>query len=55
MILGSSGLVQAASFDKTKSAFEKCGNYLYNESAAPVFGSIGGEWIIYGWDTQAMP
>ena len=28
MILGSSGVAQAASFDKTKSAFEKCGNYL---------------------------
>ena len=48
MIFGSMGFAQAASYSKTKTAFEKCGGYLYNESAAPVFGSIGGEWIIYG-------
>ena len=48
MVFGSTGFAQAASYDKTKVAFEKCGNYLYNENEAPNFGSIGGEWIIYG-------
>ena len=48
MILGSSGVAQAASYDQTKDAFIKCGDYLYNENEAPRFGSIGGEWIIYG-------
>ena len=48
MVFGSVGFASAASYSKTKTAFEKCGNYLYNENAAPSFGSIGGEWIIYG-------
>ena len=48
MAFGSVGFVQAASYDKTKTAFETCGDYLYNENEAPSFGSIGGEWIIYG-------
>ena len=47
-VFGSVGFVQAASYDKTKTAFETCGDYLYNENEAPSFGSIGGEWIIYG-------
>ena len=47
-VFGSVGFVQAASYDKTKTAFETCGDYLYNENEAPRFGSIGGEWIIYG-------
>lgn len=48
MVFGSAGTASAASYDKTKAAFEKCGDYLYNENEAPSFGSIGGEWIIYG-------
>ena len=43
MVVGSTRFAQAASYDKTKVAFEKCGNYLYNENEAPNFGSIGGE------------
>ena len=48
MILGNSRVAQAASYAQTKDAFIKCGDYLYNENEAPRFGSIGGEWIIYG-------
>ena len=48
LCFGSSGFAQAASYDQTKDAFIKCGDYLYNENEAPRFGSIGGEWIIYG-------
>ena len=48
LCFGSSGFAQAASYDQTKTAFTKCGDYLYNENEAPRFGSIGGEWIIYG-------
>ena len=48
LCFGSSGFAQAASYDQTKAAFTKCGDYLYNENDAPRFGSIGGEWIIYG-------
>ena len=46
-VFGSTGFAQAASYDQTKAAFIKCGDYLYNENEAPCFGSIGGEWIIY--------
>ena len=46
-VFGSTGFAQAASYDQTKAAFIKCGDYLYNENEAPRFGSIGGEWIIY--------
>lgn len=48
MCFGGTGFAQAASYSKTKEAFEKCGSYLYNPKSAPTFGSIGGEWIIYG-------
>ncbi len=59
MIFGSAGFAQAASYSKVKAAFEKCGDYLYNEvteeaggtendSGAPSYGSVGGEWLIYG-------
>ena len=48
MAFGSMGFAQAASYDQTKTAFATCGDYLYNENEAPRFGSIGGEWLIYG-------
>lgn len=47
-VFGSTGFAQAASYSKTKAAFEQCGDYLYNLQSAPAFGSIGGEWTIYG-------
>ena len=48
MVFGGTCFAQAVSYDQTKAAFIKCGDYLYNENEAPRFGSIGGEWIIYG-------
>ena len=47
-VFGSTGFAQAASYSKTKATFEQCGDYLYNLQSAPAFGSIGGEWTIYG-------
>ena len=60
MVFGSAGFAQAASYSKTKAAFEKCGDYLYNEvtknsdgtdnaEGVASYGSIGGEWLIYGF------
>ena len=48
MVFGSVGTASAASYDKTKAAFEKCGDYIYNTVKEPTVGSIGGEWVIYG-------
>ncbi len=48
MVFGSAGFAQAASYSKTKAAFEKCGDYIYNTVTNPVVGSIGGEWVLYG-------
>ena len=47
MVFGSIGTASAASYDKTKAAFEKCGDYIYNTVKEPTVGSIGGEWVIY--------
>ena len=48
MVLGSIGTASAASYDKTKAAFEKCGDYIYKAVKEPTVASIGGEWVIYG-------
>ena len=48
MIFGSTCFAQAASYSKTKTAFEKCGDYLYTTVKEPAYGSIGGEWVVYG-------
>ena len=48
MVFGSTGFAQAASYSKTKAAFEKCGDYIYNTVTDPIVGSIGGEWVMYG-------
>lgn len=48
MVFGSTGFAQAASYDKTKAAFEKCGDYIYNTVKEPIVGSTGGEWVLYG-------
>ncbi len=48
MVFGSAGFAQAASYSKTKAAFEKCGDYIYNTVNKPIVGSIGGEWVMYG-------
>ena len=34
MVFGSLDTASAASYDKTKAAFEKCGNYIYFKSPA---------------------
>ena len=48
MIFGSTCFAQAASYSQTKTAFEKCGDYLYTTVKEPAYGSIGGEWVVYG-------
>ncbi len=48
MVCGSAGTAFAASYNKTKAAFERCGDYLYQNITDPVVGSISGEWVMYG-------
>ena len=48
MCLGSVGSASAASYSDVKAAWEKTGDYLYNLVKEPAFGSIGGEWLMYG-------
>ena len=48
MIFGSAGFAQAASYDKTKAIFEKCGDYIYTTVKEPTVGTLGGEWVLYG-------
>lgn len=48
MICGSTGVVFAADYDKTKAAFERCGDYLYRTVTDPTVESISGEWVMYG-------
>ena len=48
MIFGSAGFAQAASYDKTKAIFEKCGDYIYTTVKEPTVGTLGGEWVMYG-------
>ena len=38
----------AASYSKTNSALDKTGDYIYSTLKSPSFGSIGGEWAMYG-------
>lgn len=48
MLLGSTSFAQAASYNDTKKAFEKSGDYIYNTVKEPVTGSVGGDWVMYG-------
>lgn len=48
MVWGSTGAAFGATEAQTKAAFEKTGDYLYQTVTQPSYGSIGGEWVIYG-------
>lgn len=48
MLFGSTSFAQAASYNDTKDAFEKCGDYIYSTVKEPSIGSTGGDWVIYG-------
>ena len=48
MCLGSVGSASAASYSDVKAAWEKTGENLYNTVKEPAFGSVGGEWLMYG-------
>lgn len=48
MLCGNTGAALAADYDKTRAAFERCGDYLYRTVTDPIVESIGGEWVMYG-------
>lgn len=48
MVFGSVGFAQAATAKETKAAFTKTGDYLYRNVTEPSYGSVGGEWVIFG-------
>lgn len=55
MTFGASGFASAASQSKITGAFEKCGDYIYETVTEPIFGSIGGEWVMYGLAQAGYP
>ena len=48
MAFGSVGFASAATAGETKAAFTKTGDYLYRNVTEPSYGSVGGEWVIFG-------
>ena len=48
MVFSSVGFASAATASETKDAFTKTGDYLYKNVAEPSYGSVGGEWVIFG-------
>ena len=55
MTFGASGFASAASQSKITGAFEKCGDYIYEAATEPIYGSIGGEWVMYGLAQAGYP
>ena len=49
LCLGSIGSASAASYSGAKTIMEKIGSSLYAKVKTPAFGSIGGEWLMYGF------
>ena len=45
---GGAPFAAAASQSEITKAFENCGDYIYETVTEPIFGSIGGEWVMYG-------
>ena len=45
---GGAAFAAAASQSEITKAFENCGDYIYETVTEPIFGSIGGEWVMYG-------
>ena len=55
MTFGASGFASAASQGKITEAFEKCGDYIYETVTEPIYGSIGGEWVMHGLAQAGYP
>ncbi|MDD7602655.1 MAG: terpene cyclase/mutase family protein [Firmicutes bacterium] len=55
MIFGASGFAAAASQSKISEAFKNCGDYIYETITEPIYGSIGGEWVMYGLAQAGYP
>ena len=55
MTFGASGFASAASQSRITEAFEKCGDYIYETVTEPIYGSIGGEWVMYGLAQAGYP
>ena len=45
---GGATFAAAASQSDITKAFENCGNYIYETVTEPIYGSTGGEWVMYG-------
>lgn len=45
---GGAAFAAAASQSDITKAFENCGNYIYETVTEPIYGSTGGEWVMYG-------
>ena len=45
---GGAAFAAAASQSEITKAFENCGDYIYETVTEPIYGSTGGEWVMYG-------
>lgn len=45
---GGAEFAAAASQSEITKAFENCGDYIYETVTEPIYGSTGGEWVMYG-------
>ncbi len=52
---GGAAFAAAASQSEITKAFENCGDYIYETVTEPIFGSIGGEWVMYGLAEAGYP
>ena len=52
---GGAPFAAAASQSEITKAFENCGDYIYETVTEPIFGSIGGEWVMYGLAQAGYP
>ena len=52
---GGAAFAAAASQSEITKAFENCGDYIYETVTEPIFGSIGGEWVMYGLAQAGYP
>lgn len=52
---GGAAFAAAASQSEITKAFENCGDYIYETVTEPIFGSIGGEWVMYGLAEASYP
>lgn len=54
-VFGGAASVSAATQKEINQNFEKCGNFIYKTIKEPKFGSIGGEWVMYGFGISGYP